>query len=76
MPCEERTDWIDLKHCPCCGSAAEFRAVPAEAEEDVENAGAEWIECIVCGLTTPMMFPIMQDVKPLLAEKWNRRVPA
>ena len=70
----ETTTWIDLKRCPCCGSAAEFRAVPHDAPED-DYPGGEWIECIVCCLTTPMMFPTMEDVKPLLAEKWNRRVP-
>lgn len=71
---QKPTDWIDLNRCPCCGSAAEFRMVPHDVPSD-ENPGGEWIECIVCGLTTPMMFSVMEDAKPLLAEKWNRRVP-
>lgn len=63
----------ELKRCPCCGSAAEFRCVQGE---DDDNFGGEFIECIVCGLTTPLLFPCMEEVKPLLAEKWNRRVSA
>lgn len=61
---------LELKRCPCCGSAAEFRCVPGGGDE---NSGGEFIECIECGLTTPLLFPCMEDVKPLLAEKWNRR---
>lgn len=72
MSAEKTTD---LKRCPCCGSAAEFREVPNDEDTDDVNAGGQYVECIVCGLTTALMFPLMEDVKPLLAEKWNRRVP-
>lgn len=60
-----------LQACPCCGGAAIFRAIPAD--EGVANGGGEFVECTKCGLCTNLMFPLMDDVKGQLAEKWNTR---
>ena len=41
-----------------------------------EDEGGWFIECsnALCGLTTPLMFACMDDPKPTLRERWNRRV--
>jgi len=58
-----------LAPCPCCGSAAEFGVATGDDE------GGHFVYCTnkLCGLTTPLMFACMDDPKPLLAERWNRR---
>jgi len=60
-----------LRRCAHCGSGAEFRTITRECDDDF---GAMFVECIVCGITTPLIFPCGDDPKPKLAEKWNRRV--
>lgn len=63
---------IELQPCPFCGGAARFgRCAP----EEVENAddGAEYIECENCGAATALVFPCMDDAKPALAGRWNKR---
>lgn len=60
----------ELKPCPCCGSEAHFQIV---GEENGEHFGGEYIECPQCLLTTNLRFSCGEDVKPLLAETWNRR---
>jgi hypothetical protein len=62
-----------LLPCPFCGSPAMFDAVPRVDGEP--NAGGEYIECtgVACKVTTRLMFPVHDSVKPLLAEVWNRR---
>lgn len=62
-----------LSPCPFCGGEARFGQ--SSPTEDNDYAGAEYIECINarCFATTACMFPCMQDVKPLLAERWNKR---
>ena len=58
-----------LGPCPCCGSAAAFGAATGDDE------GAYFVYCTTaqCGLTTNLMFACMDDPKPILAERWNRR---
>ena len=61
-----------LKPCPFCGGKAKFDVVP---DEDKANWGGEFIACTnaACGASTNLMFPSKDEVKTLLAEKWNRR---
>ena len=58
-----------LGPCPCCGSAAAFGAATGDDE------GAHFVHCTnaLCGLTTNLMFACMDNPKPILAERWNRR---
>ena len=60
-----------LLPCPFCGSAARFQ------EGDGDACGGYFVECTnrACGASSNVMFPEKDDVKPLLAEKWNRRTP-
>ena len=55
-----------LKPCPFCG---------AEAEIDVEAQGGHFVRCLssACAASSALIFPLMDDVKPLLMERWNRR---
>lgn len=62
----------DMKPCPFCGGAARWgKCVPGEQE--LENDGAEYIECESCGASTCLVFPCMDDVKQPLRDRWNRR---
>jgi Lar family restriction alleviation protein len=63
MSCE-----VDLLPCPFCGGAAKRHDI--EAREDVDNAGASYIECTGCGACTQLHF----DRKENLIDSWNRRV--
>lgn len=66
----------ELLPCPCCGGEAHFDEVPVnqfELEGQPSNAGGQFVECSKCGLSTNLMFPLMDDVKGELAERWNRR---
>lgn len=58
-----------LSACPFCGGAAARHDI--EAREDVDNAGASYIECSKCGATTQLHF----DRKENLVDSWNRRPP-
>jgi hypothetical protein len=51
---------------------ARFDRVPDD--EDDQNSGDEYVECGSCGLTTSLRFACGDEVRPLLAEAWNRRV--
>lgn len=55
-----------LLPCPCCGGDAEFAK---------EEGGGEYIECIApnCHLSTALVYPAMDEAKPLLVERWSRR---
>ena len=68
----------DLLPCPMCTSAAEFHAIPVTEDSADENAGGVYVECSNprCGVCTQLRFPLMEDVRPLLAETWNRRTAA
>jgi formate dehydrogenase maturation protein FdhE len=59
-----------IKRCPFCGSGAEMRQVD---DEDSENFGGYFIECIVCHCSTDLRFSCGDDARPLVIEKWNRR---
>ena len=67
------TEAYAIKPCPCCGWDARFE----EVTEGQQNSGGIYIECTneLCRLSTNLMFPLMDDVRPELAQKWNRRVP-
>lgn len=60
----------ELLPCPFCGGAAHFFKI---TDLDVSSFGGEGICCGSCPITTDLMFSLMDDCKPLLAEKWNRR---
>ena len=59
-----------LKPCPFCDGAAHFFKI---TDLDDKNFGGEGICCGSCPITTDLMFPLMEDCKPKLAEAWNRR---
>ncbi|WP_458763613.1 Lar family restriction alleviation protein [Cupriavidus basilensis] len=56
-----------LEPCPCCGGTASF---------DHDDDGWNWIVCGSCGLSTDCAVSAMDDCRPSLREKWNRRAPA
>lgn len=62
-----------VKPCPFCGGGASFGRI---YDPDHRDFGGEYISCDVpnCEVTTPLIFPTMEDVKPKLLERWNRRV--
>jgi len=59
-----------LKPCPFCGGAAHFFKI---TDLDKKNFGGDGICCGSCPITTDLMFSLMEDCKPKLAEAWNRR---
>jgi hypothetical protein len=74
-----------LLPCPFCGSPAEFGAVPYErkyaGDDDCRinhDHGGEFIQCTnsACSASSMLIFPTMDDAKPHLIEKWNRRAEA
>lgn len=60
-------DDLALLPCPFCGREAKRHDI--EAREDVDNAGASYIECTGCGACTQLHF----DRKENLLDSWNRR---
>lgn len=66
---------LGLALCPFCGGPARFgKCVPGEQE--LENDGAEYVECCDCGASTCLVFPCMDEAKPRLREMWNTRCRA
>jgi hypothetical protein len=67
-------DMIELKSCPFCGGKAEFGEV--QGDENTPDVGGNFIDCTnpVCQASTALIFPLMDDVKQLLVERWNRRL--
>jgi Lar family restriction alleviation protein len=64
----------ELLPCPFCGGKAEYKEIEfAPEDEHKHDRGGHYIECQGCGASTNLMFPLMDDVSRLLAEKWNRR---
>ena len=59
-----------LKPCPFCGGNAEFDEVG-----EGQDAGGHFVQCLnsACGASSALIFPLMDDVKALLMERWNRR---
>lgn len=60
----------DLTSCPFCGGTAEFGEC---ADADEQNAGGHFIACRVCGASTALVFACMDDPRPALADRWNKR---
>ena len=60
----------DLKSCPFCGGTAEFGEC---ADADEQNAGGHFIACRVCGASTALVFACMDDPRPALVDRWNKR---
>lgn len=63
----------ELLPCPFCGNEARFEKNPGHPSLEDNNDGGQWVECVVCGCSTPMSFSLMEDCRPVLAEIWNRR---
>lgn len=55
---------LTLLPCPCCGYTAMF---------DRDDEGWNWVVCGDCGLSTNRMASCMDDCKPIIAERWNKR---
>jgi len=55
-----------LLPCPFCGAKGEF---------DDDGEGGWFIQCSepTCAASSNIRYPLKEDVKPLLAEQWNRR---
>jgi hypothetical protein len=50
----------DLLPCPFCGGDADF---------DHDDAGYNWIECSQCHTSSKAGVSVMEDCKPILAER-------
>jgi len=63
----------ELLPCPMCGTAAHFFKIDDIDQKDFGGQGicCQTEGCVQIGL----MFACMDDPKPTLAEKWNRRAP-
>lgn len=61
----------ELLPCPMCGTAAHFFKIDDIDQKDFGGQGicCQTEGCVQIGL----MFACMDDPKPTLAEKWNRR---
>lgn len=64
-----------LKRCPFCNGHAHFMDV-LDDNPNPEHHGGIYVECADCNITTPLGFSLMEDCRPMLAEKWNARVAA
>ena len=62
-----------LKPCPFCGADAEFGEIGGA--EETPDAGGHFVQCLnsACGASSALIFPLMDDVKALLLERWNKR---
>ncbi len=60
-----------LEPCPFCGAEAEILTIP----EDHPDAGAMFVQCCDsrCVTSSALLYPLMDDVRALLVERWNRR---
>lgn len=60
----------ELLPCPFCGERADYDEVMAG-----ESRGGWFIVCSnrECMASTNLVFPLKEDVRGVLAEKWNRR---
>ena len=60
-----------LLPCPFCGGEAEILTIP----EDHPDAGAMFVQCwdSRCMTSSALLYPLMDDVRALLVERWNRR---
>ena len=62
-----------LKPCPFCGCDADFGVV--DANNEASDAGGHFVQCCnsACGASSALVFPLMDDVRNLLMERWNKR---
>jgi hypothetical protein len=62
-----------LLPCPFCGAKAEI--ITLQGETDEPSIGAQAVQCTnhACGSASGLVYPLMDDVKHLLRERWNRR---
>lgn len=62
----------ELKPCAHCSAPARFGDGSGDSE------GGMFVECTnrECGATTNLVYPLMEDVRDVLREKWNRRAPS
>ncbi len=58
----------ELKPCPFCGGKAIYTD-----NFDTDSNGGEYVTCTHCQMSTVLIYGIMEDAKPLLAQRWNRR---
>ena len=60
-----------LLPCPFCGANAEILTIP----EDHPDAGAMFVQCCDsrCMTSSALLYPLMDDVRALLVDRWNRR---
>lgn len=63
-------DSDQLKPCPFCGSDAEFGSI-----DEGPNIGGHFVQCLssACGASSALIYPLMDDIKNLLLERWNWR---
>lgn len=63
---------IELLPCPHCGSTAGVHTMPNDGNC---NDGGKFVMCSNsrCMASTALLFPLMDNVEGLLAERWNRR---
>ena len=66
-PAEPIDDSDRVKPCANCGHGGEYQQ---------QSDGGYFIECTnpMCGMSTCLMYACGEDPKPILMEKWNRRV--
>lgn len=59
-----------LRPCPFCGGDAEFDEII-----EGQDTGSHFVQCTssACGASSARIFPLMDDVKALLLERWNKR---
>lgn len=61
-----------LKPCPFCGGEAEMIDMP---EDSGDVTGAKFVQCTnsACMASSALIYPLMDDAKHLLLERWNKR---
>lgn len=71
--CADDDAWFnrELKPCPFCGSLATMFTMPEGSGSD----GSMYIECDngLCRASSALIYPLKEDVKHILVERWNRR---
>lgn len=60
----------DLLPCPFCGYEAVFGSI-----DEGQDAGGHFVQCTnnACWASSALIYPLMDDVRHLLLERWNRR---
>jgi Lar family restriction alleviation protein len=60
---------MKLKPCPFCGGEPQIQQI--DSVESLENAGATYIECSKCGVSSKLYFG---ELDGSMEERWNGRV--